>query len=147
MSGNKNIRLIVRCITIRNAILWLLLAVALVATCSCTTTKYVPVETVRTETERVVDIQRDSIYVLDSVFVREAHDTIYITKWRTEYKEALRVDTFNVERVDTLNTIVEVEKKLTKVQQLKMDVGAGVMYAVPILIAVGLFLLYRKLKK
>ena len=112
----------------------------------CKTT-YIPVETVRTETERVVDIQRDSIYVLDSVFVREAHDTVYITKWRTEFKEALRVDTFRVERIDTLNTIVEVEKKLTKVQQLKMDVGAGVLYAVPILIAVGLFLLYRKLKK
>lgn len=112
----------------------------------CKTT-YIPVETVKTETERVVDIQRDSIYVLDSIYVREAHDTIYITKWRTEYKEALRVDTFNVERIDTLNTIVEVEKKLTKVQQLKMDIGAGVMYAVPILIAVGLFVLYRKLKK
>ena len=123
-----------------------LLAVVLLCLVSCKT-QYIPVETVRVETERVVDIRRDSIYVLDSVFVREAHDTVYITKWRVEYKEALRVDTFNIERVDTLNTIVEVEKKLTKVQQLKMDVGAGVMYAVPILIAVGLFVLYRKLKK
>lgn len=124
-----------------------LLTAALWLVCSCSGVRYVPVETVRVETERVVDIQRDSIYVLDSVFVREAHDTIYITRWRTEYKEALRVDTFNIERIDTLNTIVEVEKKLTKVQQLKMDVGAGVLYAVPILIAVGLFVLYRKLKK
>ena len=125
-------------------------AVAVTACCalfSCRGVQYVPVETVKTETERVVDIQRDSIYVLDSVFVREAHDTVYITKWRTEFKEALRVDTFRVERIDTLNTIVEVEKKLTKVQQLKMDVGAGVLYAVPILIAIGLFILYRKLKK
>ena len=32
-------------------------------------------------------------------------------------------------------------------QELKMDVGTGVLYAVPILIVVGLFLLYRKLKK
>lgn len=124
-----------------------LLTAALWLVCSCSGTRYVPVETVRVETERVVDIQRDSIYVLDSIYVREAHDTIYITKWRTEYKEALRVDTFNIERIDTLNTIVEIEKKLTKVQQLKMDVGAGVLYAVPILIAVGLFVLYRKLKK
>ena len=106
-----------------------------------------PVETVRLETERVVDIQRDSVYVLDSIYVREANDTIYITKWRVEFKEVLRVDTFRVERIDTLNTIVEVEKKLTKAQQFKMDVGAGVLYAIPILIAVGLFLLYRKLKK
>lgn len=112
----------------------------------CKTT-YIPVETVKTETERVVDIQRDSIYVLDSVFVREAHDTVYITKWRTEYKEALHIDTLNIERIDTLIRIVEVEIKLTKWQQRKMDVGAGVLYAVPILIAVGLFILYRKLKK
>ena len=125
-------------------------AVAVTACCalfSCKGVQYVPVETVRFETERVVDIQRDSIYVLDSVFVREANDTVYITKWRVEYKEALRIDTLNIERIDTLNTIVEVEKKLTKVQQLKMDVGAGVLYAVPILIIVGLFVLYRKLKK
>lgn len=123
----------------------ILLALAVLCMMSCTTTQYVPVETVRVETERVVDIQRDSIYVLDSIYVREAHDTVYITKWRTEFKEALRVDTFLVERIDTLNTIVEVEKKLSKWQQTKMDVGAGVLYAVPILIA--LFILYRKLKK
>ena len=126
---------------------WAVIVTACCALFSCRGVQYVPASTVKTETERVVDIQRDSIYVLDSVFVREKADTIYITKLRTEYKEALRVDTFNVVHVDSINTIVEVEKKLTKWQQTKMDVGAGVMYAVPILIAVGLFLLYRKLKK
>lgn len=140
---SQNIRFILRFV---NWKIVLLFALLLAMMCSCKT-QYVPVETVRVETERVVDIQRDSIYVLDSIYVREAHDTIYITKWRTEYKEALRVDTFNVERIDTLNTIVEVEKKLTKWQQTKMNVGTGVLYAVPILIAVGLFLLYRKFKK
>lgn len=140
---SPNIRFILRFINWK--VVLLLIAVAALL-CSCKT-QYVPVETVRTETERVVDIQRDSIYVLDSVFVREAHDTIYITKWRTEYKEALRVDTLHVFWRDSINHVVEVEKSLTKMQQLKMDVGAGVLYAVPILIAVGLFVLYRKLKK
>ncbi|MBO7280552.1 MAG: hypothetical protein J6V00_05235 [Bacteroidaceae bacterium] len=126
---------------------WAVVVTACCALFSCRTVQYVPVETIKTETERVVDIQRDSIYILDSVFVREANDTIYITKWRVEYKEALRVDTLNVERIDTLITIVEVEKRLTKWQQTKMDVGAGVLYAVSILTAVGLFVLYRKLKK
>lgn len=127
---------------------WWVIAIAVIVLClvGCKTT-YVPVETIKTETERVVDIQRDSIYVLDSIYVREAHDTVYITKWRTEYKEALRIDTFNIAKVDSITTIIEVEKRLTKWQQTKMDVGAGVMWAVPILIAVGLFLLYRKLKK
>ncbi|MBO5865122.1 MAG: hypothetical protein J6Q73_03620 [Bacteroidaceae bacterium] len=126
---------------------WAVIVTACCALFSCRSVEYVPVETVKTETERVVDVQRDSIYVLDSVFVRQAQDTIYITKWRTEYREALRVDTFNVERVDSVNTIVEVEKKLSRWQKVKMNIGAGVLYAVPILIAVGLFLLYRKLKK
>lgn len=140
---SQNTRFILRFINWKVVLLFALL---LVLMCSCRT-QYVPVETVRVETERVVDIQRDSIYVLDSIYVREAHDTVYITKWRTEYKEALRIDTLNIERIDTLIRIVEVEIKLTKWQQTKMDVGAGVLYAVPILITVGLYILYRKLKK
>ena len=124
-----------------------LLIAALWLVCSCSTVKYIPVETLKTDSVRVVDIQRDSVYIADTTIIREKADTVYITRWRTEYKEALRVDTVQVVRTDSIQTIVEVEKKLTKVQQLKMDVGAGVLYAVPILIAVGLFVLYRKLKK
>ena len=124
-----------------------LLTAALWLICSCSTVKYIPVETLKTDSVRVVDIQRDSVYIADTTIIREKADTVYITRWRTEYKEALRVDTVQVVRTDSIQTIVEVEKKLTKVQQLKMDVGAGVLYAVPILIAVGLFVLYRKLKK
>lgn len=139
----RNIRLIFRYFDY--VVLALVALATVMLVCSCQSVRYVPVETVKTDSVRVVDIQRDSIYVLDSVFVREVHDTVYITRWRTEFKEALRVDTFNVERIDTLNTVVEVEKKLTRVQQLKMDVGTGVLRAVPILIAI--FIIYWKLKK
>lgn len=126
---------------------WATAITLLCAMCSCTSVKYVPVETIKTDSVRVVDVRRDSIFVMDSVIIREKADTVYVTRWRTEFREALKVDTLQVLRVDSINTVIEVEKKLTKVQQLKMDVGAGVLYAVPILIAVGLFLLYRKLKK
>ena len=139
----KSIRFIFR--NFDYIILALMLLAAIVFVCSCQPVRYVPVETVKTDSIRVVDLQRDSIYVQDSVIIRSKADTVYVTKWRTEYREALKVDTFLVQRVDSINTVVEVEKKLTKIQQLKMDVGAGVMYAVPILIAV--FALYWKLKK
>lgn len=124
---------------------WWMTALCVVLLAGCRA--YVPVETAKTEVVKELEIQRDSIFILDSVFVRSKADTVFVTRWRVEYKEALRIDTLNIERVDTLNTIVEVEKKLTKWQQLKMDIGGGVLYAVPILIAAGLFLLYRKLKK
>ena len=139
----RNIRLIFRYFDY--IILALMLLAAIVFVCSCQPVRYVPVETVKTDSVRVVDLQRDSIYVQDSVIIRTKADTVYVTKWRTEYREALRVDTFLVQRVDSINTVVEVEKRLTKIQQLKMDVGTGVLWAVPIVI--GLFLLYRKIKK
>lgn len=124
---------------------WATAITLLCAMCSCTSVQYVPVETVKTDSVRVVDVRRDSIFVMDSVIIREKSDTVYVTRWRTEFREALKIDTLQILRVDSINTVVEVEKKLTKIQQLKMDVGKGVLYAVPILIA--LFILYRRLKK
>lgn len=105
---------------------------------------YVPVENVVTEVVKELEIQRDSIFVHDSVFVRQANDTIYLTRWRVEYREALRVDTLHIVERDSINHIIEVEKKLTKMQELKMDIGAGVMWAVPIVLI--LYIVYRKLK-
>lgn len=40
--------------------------------------------------ERVVS---DSVFVHDSVFVRENADTVYLTRYRTQYRESLRRDT------------------------------------------------------
>lgn len=122
---------------------WMPLCVVLLAGCR----SYVPVETTKTEIVKELEIQRDSIYILDSVFVRQANDTVFLTKWRVEYKEALRIDTLHIVERDSINHVVEVERPLTKMQQLKMDIGAGVLWAVPILLAVGLYILYRKLKK
>lgn len=126
-------------------VIFLIAIFTAILVCSCSTVKYVPVETVKTDSVRVVDVQRDSIYVRDSVLIRTKSDTVYVTQWRTEYREALKVDTFLVQRVDSINTVVEVEKRLTKIQQLKMDVGTGVLWAIPIMLA--LYVLYRKFLK
>lgn len=128
-----------------NFVLWAMVGVTLCVMCSCARVQYVPVETIKTDSVRVVDVQRDSIYVQDSVIVREKADTIYVTRWRTEYREALRVDTVQIVRTDSIQNIVEVECKLSKLQHTQMDIGKGVMWAIPILIA--LWLLYRKFLK
>lgn len=109
------------------------------------TTKYVPVVNTVMDSVRVVDVRRDSVHVLDSVFVYGKNDTVYSTRWRIEYREALRVDTFYSYRCDTVNHVVEVERKLSYIERLKMDIGNGVMWAVPILVA--FYILYCKLKK
>ena len=123
---------------------WWMTAVCVVLLAGCKT-QYVPVETVKTEIVKEQKIQRDSIFVLDSVFVRQANDTVYLTRWRVEYKEALRVDTVHIVVRDSINHVVEVEKPLTKLQELKMNVGACVMWAIPIVVC--LYILYRRFKK
>ena len=126
---------------------WVVVVTACCALFSCRTVQYVPVENTHTSETEKHNVERDSIHVHDSVYIYMQGDTIFDVRFKTIYKEIFRTDTFIVERTDTINTIVEIEKKLTKWQQTKMDVGAGVLYAVPILIAVGLFILYRKFKK
>lgn len=108
-------------------------------------TKYVPVEVVKLDSVRYVDVRRDSIHVLDSVIITGSNDTVYLTRWRIEYREALRVDTFVQVKSDTIVVTKEVEKKLTKAQELAINIGNGMLWALPIMIA--LYILYRKFLK
>ena len=112
---------------------------------SCTTTKYVPVETVRVDSVFVAKVERDSIYQLDSVFVQVKADTVYLSKVQYRYHDRFIRDTVSVLRCDTITKVVEVERALSRMEQLKLDVGGGVLLALPIII--GLFILYRKIKK
>ncbi len=78
----------------------------------------------------------DSVLLRDSIFIREKSDTVFYTKYRTVYKERLRVDT--VVRCDTLFRDREV------VVEKVRDVGrnSGLAWKLP-LAAVALFLLWR----
>lgn len=67
--------------------------------------------------ERVVqsnvhaNIRHDSIYVMDSIVLKENTDTVFLTKFRTLYREKLLRDT--VVKCDTVfcERVVTVEKK------------------------------------
>ena len=59
----------------------------------CTTTKYVPVIEHRTDTVRITQQQRDSIYLHDSIRVSEKGDTVTIDRWHTKYIERTSHDT------------------------------------------------------
>lgn len=94
-------------------------------------TKYisVPVETFHKDSIYSHQLKRDSIYFRDSVYVREKGDTVFVDKFKYLYKEICKTDTFRVERTDTVTTVVEVEKPLTRWQKLKMELG-GIAFGV-----------------
>lgn len=112
---------------------------------SCTTTKYVPVESVHVDSVYIARIERDSIFEKDSVFVTMKADTVFVSKVQYRYRDRIVRDTLSVLQRDTITRVVEIEKKLSRSERLKMDVGGGVLWALPIII--GLFILYRRLKK
>lgn len=107
-------------------------------------TKYVPVETVRLDSVYFNREYRDSIYLKDSVFVREKGDTVYVDKFKYLYKEVNRTDTFYVSHTDTVATVVEVEKKLSRWQSFKMEFG-GIAFGVCVgLMLILVYTIYRK---
>lgn len=107
----------------------LLLALALCALLgSCTTTKVVTVERVRTDTTYITKQQRDSIYIHDSTAVEKKDSIIKIEHWHTKYVDHAVHDTLYKSKTDSIPVpypvIQEVAKPLTKTQKWLMGVGA-----------------------
>lgn len=111
---------------------------------SCRSVQYVPVETVKKDSIYINKIQHDSIYRRDSVYIDRSGDTIYIYKDRYLYKYKNLTDTVYISRVDSINVPYMVEKKLTRWQSIKMELG-GWAFAAIVIIIIG-WLIYAKTK-
>lgn len=117
------------------------------AICSCRSVEYVPVETVRSDTLYINRLQRDSVYVADSVFIREKGDTVQIVRTRYIDRFHDRTDTLRMISNDTIRVPYPVEKELTRWQRVKLDAGGiaiGVATAALLAIVVWLVLRFRR---
>lgn len=113
---------------------------------SCRSIQYVPVETIKTEVQYKDRLQRDSIHVHDSIYVRDNGDTVFVDRWHTVYKDKLVRDTTYINKTDSVQIPYPVEKKLTRWQFLKMELGGwafGIAIAF-ILMVVGCIIYRRK---
>lgn len=134
---NYIIKKVSRCITLAPFMCLLLV-------CSCRTVKYVPIETVKVDTTYINKLQRDSIYMLDSVYVKEKGDTVLIEKYKYLYRDKLVRDTMYISKADSIQVPYPVEKELTRWQQFRMYFGGWAMCIVVISI---LILIVYKIKK
>jgi len=117
-------------------------AIALLC-CACGTTKYVPIETTRTEYRD--NYLRDSIYLHDSIFVKEKGDTLIVEKYRYLYRDKLVHD--SIFKTDTIRVpypvevVKEVKKPLSGWQNFQVWCGRIA------LVSVLLFLIYSVRKR
>ena len=103
------------------------------AVCGCKTKEVVTVTEHHTDTLRLVQHHRDSIYLHDSTFVREyvQGDTVRIVTemWHTKYRDRLKTDTLYRSRTDSVPVpypvIKEVKKPLTMIEKGLMGTGIG----------------------
>ena len=104
-------KLALKCEAVMIAIALLMLLIFL---SSCTTTKVVTVEKVKTDTTYITKQQRDSIWLHDSIHVTERGDTIRIERWHTKYIEREVHDTLYRAKTDSIPVPYEVIKEVPR---------------------------------
>ena len=124
------------------------MAFGLVSSCAVKE-RVVTVERVRTDTLRETRNIRDSIYLHDSVWVKqyERGETVFVEKerWHTRYQDRLLMDTMYVSRMDSVPVPypveVKVEKELSTWQSFRMTLGTIA------LCMLAVYVVYRIIRK
>ena len=132
----------------RKIIVMLLSAVVMV---SCKTKEYVPVVEHHTDTLRLVQHHRDSIYLHDSTFVREyiQGDTVRIITemWHTKYRDRLKMDTIYRSRTDSVPVpypvVKEVAAKLSAWQKFRLHLANILLMVVGLFVGLKIYRLLR----
>ena len=109
-------------------ILFLLLFLTTIISCTTTKIVEVPIETIKTE--YIEQVKYDSIYSKDSIYIMQKGDTIYNNKIEYLYKYKYLRDTVNV--TDTIPKIVTIKdvqyiNQLYTWQKILIVIGIGVI--------------------
>ena len=108
--------------------------------CGCRT-EYVPIESVRYDSVIIEKLMRDSVFVRDSVYLKEKGDTVFKYKDRFVYVYKNRVDTFFAEKIREIEVPVPVERKLTWWERVKLNYAEWV---IAVLVAIALVYALRQ---
>ena len=107
--------------------------------CSCRSTKYIPVETIKTDTLYIAKLKVDSVYHRDSVHVETKGDSVTIYKEKYIAKIEQLHDTIKVYSVDTVKVVIP--------QNTESSRGKSFNYAGLLFIILAIFTLISIAKK
>ena len=131
----------------------------------CKSVKYIPVETVRTNTQYKTNTVHDTIidsvfmhndvYKHDSVITYLRGDTIFVDRWHTIIQTTLDKgrklhsnvvhDTIYINKTDSVQVPVPAERQLTKWEEALQDIGAATLTVILLsVIAAVLLVLIRQ---
>lgn len=116
---------------------YIIILLTLAICSSCRSIKYVPVETIRTDSLYLTVHERDSIHIKDYIYIREKGDTVFVERWRTQYRDRGRTDTLYIDRTREVQVPYPVEKELTWWQKAKIEFGefsVGIIFVLSIVV-------------
>lgn len=128
---------------------WMVAVMAIVICCVSCKTKYVTVPEYHKEYINRTDtfLRSDTLFLLDSVVIRQQGDTTVIEKirWQNRFVNVYKVKTDTIMKSDSIRVPYPVEKKLSKWQQLRLDFGGWAMLVLGMLVvAIGMAWAVRK---
>lgn len=103
-------------------------------------TEYIPVESVRYDSIFLAKLEKDSIFIRDSIYIKEKGDTVFKDRVKYVYRYVGQTDTIFIEKTDTIRVPVPVERKLTWLERQKQDFR-GFFYT-----AFFIYVIYRLMK-
>ena len=118
---------------------------------SCRSVRVIEKEVIKTDTVLTTKIQIDSIYVNDSIYIRELiqGDTVKITtdRWHTRWRDRILYDSIYIAQRDTVKVtdIKEVPRKLSGWQWFQ--IWAGRLALIAIMLTAGVIIYKKRLFK
>lgn len=122
------------------ALVWLVLLLVGWLICSCKSVEYVPVVQKETHTDSIylTKVQKDSIWLHDSIRVEARNDTVRVDRWHTKYVERLLHDTLYLSKRDSIpvpyEVVKEVPAKVSKMERTFMWLGILSLIALTLLV-------------
>lgn len=125
--------------------IWVAVGIALLLLFgSCRSIRYVPVETIRTDSLYLSVHERDSIHIKDFVYIKEKGDSVIVDKWHTVYRDRRTRDTIYIEKEKEVMVPYPVEKELTWWQKTKLEIGEFSIGIILVLLIVIIWLVKKK---
>ena len=140
-------RAFIRAILAIFTFMFFLFILSLIAGCK-SHERVVVVETVRADTLRLSHNIRDSVWLHDSIYIRDKGDTMWIERWHTRWRDRTVHDTTYISKTDSVPVPYPVEVKVPRElswwQRLRMHAGGVALSLLAIWFGVQIWKIYKK---
>lgn len=105
----------------------------------CSLVRYVPVESVRTDSVFIYRNVTSALTIKDSVYIDKTRDTVRVVIYKYVGERYSKTDTVYINKTDSVAVPYPVERELGKWEQAKMDYGGKAMAILAVLFVVVIY--------